>query len=119
MIIMRKAAMPIPYIITLIIGVLVVAVLAYWFISSGGKASGIGKEAECTARKGEFCATQSESNWGKLLNVCGDKKFKQILDDPATTTKNEADNQCYSFCKALIPTWSPLSTNSHPECKKP
>lgn len=52
---MRKGALPIPYIIALIIGVIVVAVLAYWFISSSGKGSNVGKEAECRGRILQWC----------------------------------------------------------------
>lgn len=89
---MRKAAMPVPYIIALIIGVIVVAVLAYWFVSSGGKGTKIGIEAECTARKLEFCATklseklaiarECDSSWSIPGNVC-------------------------SFCSGTIPGWNP------------
>lgn len=107
----RKAAMPVPYIIALIIGVIVVAVLAYWFISSGGKGASVGKEAECTARKVEYCATQTSEVWNKMANICGVKKF----DVRTETTKTI--NECFEFCKTIIPTWKP--TNSEPSCQEP
>jgi len=69
---MRKAAMPVAYIIALIIGVVVVAVLAYWFVSSGGKGASVGKEAECTARKAEYCASQTTDACNKVKEVCKD-----------------------------------------------
>lgn len=107
--------MPVPYIIALIIGVVVVAVLAYWFVSSGGKGSTVGKEAECTARKAEFCATQTSEVWNKMVNICGDKKFgiRTETDKGVTRTINE----CFEFCKTIIPTWKP--TNSEASCQKP
>ena len=86
---MRKAV-AIPYIIALIIGVIVVAVLAYWFIFSSGKGSGIGKEAECTARKTEFCATQ-------IL-----EKREKVKECDSTWSD---DTKVCSFCKAIIPGW--------------
>lgn len=86
-----KAAMPIPYIIALIIGVIVVAVLAYWFISSGGKGTSIGKEAECTARKAEYCASQTNDALEKARTVC----------------KELPSNWC-DFC-SFIPNWKSVS----------
>ena len=88
----RKAAMPVPYIITLIIGVVVVAVLAYWFVSSAGKGGTIGKEAECTARKVEFCASQTADAKSKVNSVCKDG--------------STWDPIC--FCPNIIPTWKPV-----------
>ena len=84
----------IPYIIALIIGVIVIAVLGYWFISSGGKGSSIGTEAECTARKTEYCATQTSDTLSKVKEVCT-KEF-------GTT------DQC-DFCGRIIPNWKPVS----------
>lgn len=93
-----KAAMPVPFIIALIIGVIVVAVLAYWFISSGIKGSDIGTEAECTARKTEWCVTQRSDAEAKVSLVCG-----------SVPTLKEWCN----YCK-FIPKWRPL-TGSCPE----
>ena len=92
---MRKAVAT-PYIIALIIGVIVVAVLAYWFISSGGKGATIGKEAECTARKAEYCATQTQSALSKVNEVCPKDKSFGITE------------QC-DFCGGIIPGWKPVS----------
>lgn len=94
MIFMKKAAMPVPYIIALIIGVVVVAVLAYWFVSSGGKGAAIGTEAECNARKVEFCATQTPDSLSKAQAVCktGDEFFTD------STKRKE-------YCGRIIPDW--------------
>ena len=98
---MGKAAMPVPYIIALIIGVVVVAVLAYWFISSGGKGVTIGKEAECTARKAEYCASQTPDAKSKVNSVCKDGTgWKPIC-----------------FCPSIIPGWKP-SDNPNIDIKK-
>lgn len=87
---MKKGALPIPYIITLILGVIVVALLAYWFVNSGGKGTNIGKEAECTARKTEFCATQLSEHLEKARE-CDENRWPN-------------DKVC-SFCKGIIPGW--------------
>lgn len=111
-----KKAVAIPYIIALIIGVIVVAVLAYWFISSGGKGIDIGKEAECTARKTEYCASQTADVWNKMVEKCGDNKFKIV---PDSKNPGKSIHQCYSFCSTIIPGWKNLPTNTNPECTKP
>lgn len=92
---MKKGALPIPYIIALILGVIVVGVLAYWFISTAIKGGKTGESAECTAKRVEFCTTQSQSTLEKVREVC-----KEIPD------------WC-DFCK-LIPNWKPLTG----ECPK-
>lgn len=96
-----KAAMPVPYIIALIIGVIVVAVLAYWFISSGTKGSNIGTEAECSARKVEFCATKLSEKLTKARE-CDDNSWP--------------DTEACSFCRGLIPGWS--EKDSRVDCGK-
>ncbi len=86
---MKKAALPIPHIIALIMGVIVVAVLAYWFINSGGKGSDIGTEAECTARKAEYCATPTQSL----------KEWNEAYREKCGLWSNEA---CVQFCKSIV-----------------
>ena len=84
-----KAATPVPYIIALIIGIIVVAVLAYWFITSGKKGSDVSSEVECTARKAEWCVTQTSTAETAADKVClADWKSKRA-----------------EFCGAIIPGW--------------
>lgn len=82
----RKAAMPVPYIIALILGVVVVAVLAYWFVSSGSKGGGVGKEAECRARMLEWCTLKTPDITTKINEAC----------DPDPTME-----KLQEFCKAI------------------
>ena len=89
----------IPYIIALIIGVIVIAVLGYWFISSGGKGSNIGTEAECTARKTEYCATQSSDAQSKVKSIC----------------KDGASWNPMCFCPSIIPGWKDVN-NPNNKC---
>ncbi len=90
-----KAAIPVPYIIALILGVVVIALLGYWFVSSAGKGSSIGSEAECAARKVEFCATQTLESWVRQDDICGNER--------SLTAAN-----CKSFCGTIIPGWKSI-----------
>ena len=40
-------AVAVPYIIALVLGVAVIGLVGYWFISQGGKAVSTGTSAEC------------------------------------------------------------------------
>lgn len=59
-------AVAIPYVIALILGIVVVGVIGYWFISQGGKTVGSGTTVECDA----LCASWRNSGFGlKPANV--------------------------------------------------
>jgi len=60
----RKGAVPVPYIIALILGIIVVGLLAYWFFILGGKIPGITTEQWCNERKFSFCTQWSECGYG-------------------------------------------------------
>ncbi len=85
-----KKGVAIPYIIALIIGVIVVAVLAYWLISTGGKGNKFGDDALCTSRKTEYCTTQNSDTLSKVTESCSSVPI-----------------WC-DYCK-FIPNWKPLS----------
>lgn len=53
---MEKGDVPIPYIIALILGIAIVAILAYWFFSTGGKFTNTISQADCSARQMQWCA---------------------------------------------------------------
>jgi len=50
-----KKAVAIPYVIALILGVVVIGLLGYWFVSQGGKTVGEGDKAECQAKIFSYC----------------------------------------------------------------
>ncbi|MDI6798880.1 MAG: hypothetical protein QMD12_02705 [Candidatus Aenigmarchaeota archaeon] len=59
---MKKGAVPIPYIIGLILGIIIVGLLGYWFFVLGGRLPGVITEQECNKRKTEYCTKWSV--WG-------------------------------------------------------
>ena len=54
-----QKAVAIPYVIALILGVVIIGILGYWFVSQGGKTVGVGVKAECDAKYqfNSYCAT--------------------------------------------------------------
>lgn len=50
-----KKGIAVPYIIALILGVAVVALIGYWLIALGGKLPWVSQEAYCTARESAWC----------------------------------------------------------------
>lgn len=51
----KKGAVPIPYIIALVLGVIVIALLAYWLFMSGGEFGTMITESSCQAKKMSYC----------------------------------------------------------------
>lgn len=50
-----EKAVAVPYVIALILGVVVVGIVGYWFVSQGGKAVGAGTKAECDGKTQNYC----------------------------------------------------------------
>lgn len=48
-------AVAIPYVIALVLGVIIIGVIGYWFVSQGGKTVGVGSKAECDAKQSQYC----------------------------------------------------------------
>lgn len=57
-----KKAVAVPYVIALILGVVVVGLIGYWFISQGGKTVGSGSKAECQGKLFQFCLTLRDNS---------------------------------------------------------
>ncbi len=53
---MRKADVPVPYIIAIIIGIAVIALLGYWFFMTGGGFLTEVSEQGCRTLKSRFCS---------------------------------------------------------------
>ena len=53
----EKGAVPIPYIIALVLGVIVIALISYWLFMSGGEFGTAIMESSCQAKKMNYCNT--------------------------------------------------------------
>ncbi len=74
-----KAALPIPYIIAIMIGIVVIAVLVYWLISSSGSGGAVISSGECKARMLSYCLEKQAGlgQWtDKDKQVCGFEESK-------------------------------------------
>ncbi|MBI2084104.1 MAG: hypothetical protein HYT70_00615 [Candidatus Aenigmarchaeota archaeon] len=92
------------YIVAIVLGVAVIALLGYWFFYAGGQGRQGTNEAECIAVKIRFCTFQTQENWDKIKTKCG----KQFEND-----------ECYKFCSSIIPGWEPIQGTSFSGCSKP
>lgn len=50
-----KAAIPISYIVALVLGVAVIGLLGYFFVFQSGKTTETGNKAECDAKVASYC----------------------------------------------------------------
>lgn len=64
---MRKGAIPIEYIIAIILGIIVVGVLGYWFFVLGGRLPGQATETWCRARENQYCSELSQYGFDENL----------------------------------------------------
>ncbi len=60
-------AVAVPYIIAILLGVAVIGVVGFWFVSSGGKLSSQSSGLECDTQRLIFCEN------GQWDDKCGDK----------------------------------------------
>ena len=60
---MRKGAVPIPYLIAIILGVVVIALLGYWFFVTGGSLSASITKGECDNKLMIYCIEWSSNNY--------------------------------------------------------
>ena len=60
---MSKGAMPVPYLIAIIIGIIVIGVLVYMFVTKTGIFAGFSGEKECYARAEAYCMEWSLHGW--------------------------------------------------------
>lgn len=58
---MKKGAIPVHYIIALILGIIVVGLLGYWFFVLGGRIPGLVTKTWCDERKHSYC-----TEWQKV-----------------------------------------------------
>lgn len=88
---MRKAV-AIPYVIALVLGVIVIATLAYWLISQAGKTTDTGSSVECKAKTFSFCVT-----WQNADPKCETSKPTEI--DGCDVPKDNAVCKNLGLCK--------------------
>lgn len=107
-----KKAVAIPYVIAIILGIIVLALIGYWFFSQGKKAVGTGSQAECDALKFNYCRgfekwdlkCGGEPKCGKCNNGKLDIGEECDPSDPETRQisclKDESGDSGVRHCKA-------------------
>jgi len=87
-----KGALPVPYIVALIIALIVIAILAYWFFVLSGRS---GTEADiklCEAKAVTYCAAWAATRYGTndegnpVVGEFKDEKCHNLVPNIATDT---------------------------------
>ena len=60
---MSKGALPVPHIIAILLGIIVVALLGYWFYTTGGSFSGAASETACRGKLLQYCTFWSGNGY--------------------------------------------------------
>ncbi len=83
---MKKGAVPVPYIIALLLGIAVVAVLGYWFFVLGGQIGGEATLQNCKSKATIYCNSWQTNNYAKTLTgdpdvpLIGEKWFAKSTE---------------------------------------
>jgi len=67
---MKKGAIPVPHIIALVLGIIVVGLLAFWFFILGGRLDP--KVQECQNKQLQYCSTWSGCGYENCAPLDGD-----------------------------------------------
>lgn len=65
---MTKGQMPVPYIIAIVIGIIVIGILLYMFVTKTGVFSGFVLESECKAKLKTYCIKWADAGWGPYIS---------------------------------------------------
>jgi len=60
---MQKGAIPVPYIVALILGIVIIALLGYWFFVLGGRLPGQATEGVCREKALVWCSEWSGTGY--------------------------------------------------------
>ena len=75
----KKGAVPVPYIIALLLGIAVVAILGYWFFVLGGARAEEMNLQKCTTRAHTYCSRWRTAGWA--LDNAGDPTIGWFEDE--------------------------------------
>lgn len=103
---MEKGAVPVPYIIALILGIVVVGLLAYWFFVLGGRVGDQASETECRATENIYCTTWAATGYGDESKP-GGKDFSDTCPGtgtyaPACCSYSWAQNVDQTECETAL-----------------
>lgn len=100
---MKKGALPVPYIVAIIIAIIVIAVLIYWFFVLSGKGTGTASEQFCRAKEFTYCSAWATDNFAQ------DKKPFNGID--FCCAEGTYAKECLAF------DWASLVSSSPDECQ--
>jgi len=75
----KKGALPVPYIVAMILAVIVIAIVVYWLFFSAGEGGNAITDATCVAKKMKYCNEWRLNSWGEMPG--GDKEFSAGCND--------------------------------------
>ena len=94
---MKKGAVPIPYIIALLLGIAVVAILGYWFFVLGGQWGGEVTLQRCRSKAVTYCTSWQATGYAATTDgdpdVFGGKWFSKTT----ATADTAYDERCEDY----------------------
>lgn len=86
---MSKGELPVPHIIAIVLGIVVLALLGYWFFSQGGIFGGATTEATCRSKLLQYCIAWSACNYEDACRPGGSRFYEEKNSKECTPHKKQ------------------------------
>ncbi len=104
---MSKGDMPVGYIIAIVLGIIVLAVLGYWLFVTGGGAGGVVSETTCRGKFLNYCTLFSVTGYTQSPSGAGKTFIDGNLDCKPHQSKLIGGKSEEEACKELLRQTSP------------
>jgi len=94
-----KGALPVPYIVAIVIAIVVIAVLVYWFFVLSGQGGGTAIEQFCLAKRFTYCSSWAAVGYDPEKQP-GKKEFAEWAPECGTYTWAKAVSM--TACKEAL-----------------
>ncbi len=68
---MRKGAVPIPYIVAIVLGIAIIGLIGYWLFVSSSKLGETISASECQAKAYQYCSSIFKGSWDQRCTDIG------------------------------------------------
>jgi len=94
----KKGALPVPYIVAMILAVVVIAIVVYWLFFAYGEGGNAITDATCVAKKMKYCNEWRLNSWGDLP---GGKEFSASCESVKDNRGSYYAPECCSIDWAI------------------
>ena len=99
---MSKGEMPVGYIVAIVLGVVVIALLGYFIIVNYGPFRGVASEATCRAQLLQYCSFWSADGYDLSKKPFGNKDFYELNKNCDTEFSSKLGRDIKKACQEQL-----------------